>query len=424
MTLFANNATTTVVGPIASTDTTVTVASGTGVLFPVPSGSDYFCATFYDAATGTINEIVHVTHNANDVFTIVRAQESTQAKAWNPGDSISALVTAGALKSFIQTGVGVNTSVIYEGTDAGIANHIQVFTLSPVPNGSPVDGQVFLINVAYANTGPVDVEISGVPPIPLLDELGRPLQGNDLAAGSRVLIVNCGTANYQMINYLPPIGYRVIHVGVDTGVVNAIQATCTPAPTAYADGMQFNIRIKNTNTGATTANFNGLGALTCYKPNGVAMVSGDIVANAQLIFIYNASGPYFTVVGPGTVGAQDPAGGPGSPGTPGPTGVPGPTGGPGPSGHIGPAGPGGGPGAPGPPGPGGGGGSPGPPGPAGPNSWTGYGSVASVWMNNGWNASDTPMDHGYAGTWQNIGSVSQNAGGYFVVTNQFWQRVA
>jgi hypothetical protein len=418
--LFANNASSTVVGSIGPTDTAVNVAAGTGIEFPIPTQTgDYFCATFYDAATGTIQEIVHVTNNSNDTFTIVRAQEGTQAKAWNPGDTLSNLVTAATLASFVQTGVGVNTAVVYEGFDVGSPGHIVVTTLAPAPNGNPVDGQTMLITVNYANTGPVDVLIMGQAPIPLTSLGNKPLQGGELNPGDRILITNCSQNHYAFINFPTLVGTRIIHVGLDTGVANAITATCAPAPAAYADGMQFNVRIKNANTGATTANFNGLGVLTCYKPNGVAMVTGDIIANTTLIFIYNAAGPYFTVLGPGTVGAQGPVG---AQGAQGPTGVQGPGGPQGPQGPAGPIGP---QGSVGPPGTGVQGPA-GPPGPAG--SWTGYGGLGSIWMTIGydWPAQpQNPNDAGYPGNWLKLGTVSQVASpGYEVVTNIFYQRIA
>jgi hypothetical protein len=414
--LFANNASSNVVGSIGPTDTQVNVAAGTAIQFPQPAQSgDYFCATFYDAATGTIQEIVHVTGVSGDTFTIVRGQEGTQAKSWNPGDTISNLVTAATLSSFVQTGVGVNTAIIYDGFDVGSPNHIVVTTLNPAPNGNPVNGQAMLITVNYANTGPVDVIIMGVAPIPLTSMGNKPLQGGELNPGDRILITNCGQAYYELINYPTLVGSRVIHTGVDTGVANAIVANCSPAPSAYSEGMQFNVRIKNTNTGGTTAAFNGLPVLTCYKPNGNAMVSGDIVANVELIFIYNATGPYFTVVGPGTVGAQGPSGAQGSTGLQGPQGSAGPAGPPGPAGPIGPQG------AVGPPGTGAQGPA-GPPGPAG--AWSGYGGLGSVWMTSGpGGGPSNPNAAGYPGNWMHIGSVSENAGGYFIVTNDFFQRI-
>jgi hypothetical protein len=399
--LWANNASTTIVGTVAPTDNTMNVAAGTGVLFPVIThAGDFFCATLYDAATGTVDEIVHVTSVTNDQMYCVRAQEGTQARTWNAGDSFSNLLTAGSLASFIQTGVGVNTSVVYEGTDVGSQNNIVVTAPSPTPNGNPVNGMVMLITCAYANTGPVQVIVMGQPAIPLVDMAGKPLQGNDFVAGSRIMIVNVNTSQWQLVNIYNHFDTRVIHVGVDTGTPNAIIAACSPVPTAYAQGMQFNVQIKNSNTGATTANFNGLGALTCYKPNGVAMVSGDIIANATLSFIYNPVGPYWTVVGPGTVGAQGPTGAQGATGPAGPAGPAGSQGGVGPAGSIGPQG------AVGPPGP------PGPSGGSGPGgTMTAYGQAGSIYiqiLTSGWTYTIGTQNYtgrtmaSYGGSWQQI----------------------
>src|SRR5215467_2620736 len=97
--LFANNASTTVAGSITAADTTVNLAAGTGGFFPQPIAGqgNYFCATFYDQATKTINEIVHVTAMSGDAATIVRGQEGTTPRAWTSGDIFANLVTAGTL---------------------------------------------------------------------------------------------------------------------------------------------------------------------------------------------------------------------------------------------------------------------------------------------------------------------------------------
>lgn len=401
--LWANNAATTIVGTVESTDNTINVAAGTGALFPIISNAgDYFCLTMYDAATGTHDEIMHVTAVVGDTFTVVRAQEGTQASEWNAGDTAQNLLTAGSLASFIQTGVGVNTSVIYEGNDVGSTNTIVITNTQPAPNGTPVNGMTLLITVAYANTGPVQIIAYGQAALPLLDIAGHQLQGNDFVAGSRILVVNVNQNQYQFLNVYNHFDTRVVHVGADVGTVNAVNAICSPAPTAYAAGMQFNVSIKNTNTGATTANFNNLGALTCYKPNGNAMNAGDIVANSELMFIYNPAGPYFTVVGPGTVGAQGPVG---AQGAQGPSGPPGPTG---PGGSGGPAGPIGPQGAVGPPGPSG------PAGPGGPGgSMSSYGQPGSIYMKqmtSAWSYSQGTQSYvgrtmeSYGGAWQQINS--------------------
>lgn len=73
----ANNASTTVPLSISSTATSLTVATGTGSSFPTLGGSDYFYATIQDVNNHF--EIVKVTARADDVMTIVRAQEGTLA---------------------------------------------------------------------------------------------------------------------------------------------------------------------------------------------------------------------------------------------------------------------------------------------------------------------------------------------------------
>lgn len=83
---FANNAATTLASGITSTATSLTVAAGTGSLFPAITGSQYFYLTLIDSATGTQIEIVKVTAVSTDTFTIVRAQDGTTAKTYAAGD--------------------------------------------------------------------------------------------------------------------------------------------------------------------------------------------------------------------------------------------------------------------------------------------------------------------------------------------------
>lgn len=100
--LWKNNASTTLAGGINTVVTTVSLAAGSGVLFPAPGTGQSFKATFTDAATGLLNEIVKVTNVTGDVATIVRAQEGTVAQSWNAGDNFSNLVTAGAVGGLAQ----------------------------------------------------------------------------------------------------------------------------------------------------------------------------------------------------------------------------------------------------------------------------------------------------------------------------------
>lgn len=95
----SNNAVTTIVGAISSSDTGLTVASGTGTLFPVLGTGDYFYATLTDTA-GT-REIVKVTARASDAMTIARGQEGTIAQSFTAGSRLELRVTAGSVIDLI-----------------------------------------------------------------------------------------------------------------------------------------------------------------------------------------------------------------------------------------------------------------------------------------------------------------------------------
>lgn len=96
--LAANNAQSVLAAGISSSATTLTLTTGTGSLFPSPvSGASFFKLTLIDAATGTINEIVHVTARTGDTLTITRAQEGTVARAWSVNDIAANMMTAGTL---------------------------------------------------------------------------------------------------------------------------------------------------------------------------------------------------------------------------------------------------------------------------------------------------------------------------------------
>lgn len=94
--LFANNAVSTLASGITNVATSLSVAAGTGALFPNPSTGEWFLATL---ESGSTREIVKVTARATDAFTVVRAQEGTSGVAWSGGATIRALLTAGSVKN-------------------------------------------------------------------------------------------------------------------------------------------------------------------------------------------------------------------------------------------------------------------------------------------------------------------------------------
>lgn len=86
---FTNNATTTVPSTISNVATSITVATGTGSLFPTLTGSEFFIATLVntialDPGFGQM-EIIKVTARSGDDMTVVRGQEGTSGTNFPAG---------------------------------------------------------------------------------------------------------------------------------------------------------------------------------------------------------------------------------------------------------------------------------------------------------------------------------------------------
>lgn len=90
---FANNAATTLFSSVTVSDTQIIVSPGGGALFPAAGGSNYFMVTLVDIATGLL-EIMKVTNRSGDIFTVVRAQEGTTARAFPTGSPVELRLTA------------------------------------------------------------------------------------------------------------------------------------------------------------------------------------------------------------------------------------------------------------------------------------------------------------------------------------------
>lgn len=82
----------------------------------------------------------------------------------------------------------------------------------------------------------------------------------------------------------------------DSGAANAYAVTLSPAPTALVDGMMVSMSAKSANTGPSTLNVNGLGAIQIFGALG-AMQGGEIVANGNYLLQYNASLNAWRIVG-------------------------------------------------------------------------------------------------------------------------------
>lgn len=108
--LFTNNAKSTLASGINNSATSISLAAGTGSLFPNPTGGDYFYATIYQVSgSGEANhEIVKVTARSTDTLTVTRAQEGTTAKSFNTNDPIELRLTTGFLNDVTLTAPGLS----------------------------------------------------------------------------------------------------------------------------------------------------------------------------------------------------------------------------------------------------------------------------------------------------------------------------
>ena len=106
--LFTNNAFSTLASGINTSVTSITVGSGHGALFPSIANSNYFYATLIDTSNNL--EIVKCTARSSDVLTVVRAQESTTARAYSSGDRIELRVTGAGLTDVVTTAAASATA--------------------------------------------------------------------------------------------------------------------------------------------------------------------------------------------------------------------------------------------------------------------------------------------------------------------------
>jgi len=88
----ANNAFATLATGITDSETSITLSSGQGARFPVLGTDDYFYATLIDVSNNL--EIVKCTARSSDVLTVIRAQEGTTGRTYDPGDRIEIRITA------------------------------------------------------------------------------------------------------------------------------------------------------------------------------------------------------------------------------------------------------------------------------------------------------------------------------------------
>ena len=148
--LFANNAKTTLAAGINSTQTTITVAPGTGSEFPSPSSGQAFQITLVSATSSTVFEICTCTSRSGDSLTVIRGQEGTSGTPFLTNDIVGNYDTAGVMTNLVQSQQLQNQYYLFA-TASGTANALTATipsVLTTIPNGMSI-----VVTSAYANTG-------------------------------------------------------------------------------------------------------------------------------------------------------------------------------------------------------------------------------------------------------------------------------
>lgn len=313
--LFANNATTTLAGAITNVATTAALQTGAGALFPAPSSGQYFCMTFVDAATGLLNEIVHVTNVTGDVITMVRGQEGTTALSWLSGDHASNWITAAALAAMAQApdtqaqagNYVIDTSVTANTITAALAPALTAYVV-----GTPMR-----IKLANTNSsGTVTVNVNGLGALTVIAPGGSAPAIGALASGTIATFTYDGT--YAQVSSglasTSVVGTQ-IYMGTSGGAANVQTFTPSPSISSYTSGSIEYVGVAGyTNTGALTVNVSGIGAVNVYKdsPSGaVALAGGEWVVGNIVSMRYNGSqmvflNPLFTPINNVWTGQQTP----------------------------------------------------------------------------------------------------------------------
>lgn len=272
----ANNANTTVGSAVGIGDATITVAPGTGGVFPTPTpGAEQVAVTLVAAGNtlGTPNEVVYVTGISGDVLTVTRAREGTTAQAWPVGATVANLWTSGQVAALAQQ-VDVQKQAGNYANDSGTAN-AGVVTLNPVPaNLAALTGvPIRVLKIASANTGAYTLAVNGFTATAVLYQGTAPLAGDLLASRVFEVVYNGGNFDLQS-----PSG--TTHGSPPTGAAGGDLTGTYPNPSLASGSVDTDEVVDGSLTNAKLANM----PAHTFKANNTAGPASplDLVASQML----------------------------------------------------------------------------------------------------------------------------------------------
>jgi hypothetical protein len=264
--LFSNNASAELAAALTADATTLYVEEGKGSYFPVISTEgDYFYVTLVG---DSVMEIVKVTSTEGDTFTIVRAQDNTEAVAFAIGDLIELRITAAAFKdintsfSTLDNKINVDITNSINTLDTKLSNDIT--TLSNNTNTSITTLTTNINNVSTAaTTGINEAKASAASSKPTA---GTGISvGTSTTTGTPVSLATYGTAgNYgSSSNQTPGFNatFNIPYVSTDaygrvTASTKTVKIPALPA-SAYFSAPNYSAGVTKSLNTQYTAEVNG-----------------------------------------------------------------------------------------------------------------------------------------------------------------------
>jgi hypothetical protein len=260
--LFTNNASTTLASGISAIDTTLTVSSGTGALFPTLAGSQYFYTTLSNVAA-TIIEIVKVTARAGDTFTIVRGQDNTTASAYITGDKVELRLVDASLENFPQLD-STNTFAQIQTFTNGVSLGVDLPVAEGGTGASTADTARNNLVAARSGSNTDITSLSG---------LTTPLSAGQGGTGATSLV----NAGIDLVTFTStPTAAATTTLLSTSNSVQFFTGTTTetivlPLASTMVLGQRFTIH--NNSTGALTVNSSGANLVGTVQPNTTVVIT-------------------------------------------------------------------------------------------------------------------------------------------------------
>lgn len=197
-----------------------------------------------------------------------------------------------------------NSSISYDAVaDVGVAADVYAITTIPAINEYKT-GQKFIILAPNTdNTGASTLNVCGVGAKNILDGEGNALLAGDIVTTLPMNVVYDGT-QFILFNPATKTTWKANEertvVGLDAGAADAYTVTTDPF---YPLADRLHVRIYdplNDNTGASTLDYNGGGALAIVDGEGSALQPGDIVQTNPMELQYDVTNTRWILQNPAT----------------------------------------------------------------------------------------------------------------------------